>query len=131
MKSGKAAQQSARQLFRLAFQDGKLDGARVTRIARKLGEAKPRGYLGVLSAFQRLVRLETQKSHCVVESGTPLDAAAKSAIEADLKKKYGAQVTVEFREEPSLLAGLRIRVGNDVWDGSVANRLERLRQTFA
>jgi len=30
-----------------------------------------------------------------------------------------------------LIGGMRIRVGSDVWDGSVKNRLERLNDKFA
>lgn len=131
MKSGKAALKTARQLFRLCFKEGSLDGATVLKVVRRYGEDKPRGYLGILSSFQRLVRLEVEKSRCVVESGTELDAAAKKEIEADLRKKYGKHISVEFRLEPALVAGLRIRMGNDVWDGSVANRLERLRQQYS
>jgi F-type H+-transporting ATPase subunit delta len=47
---------------------------------------------------------------------------------ANLKKKYGGDLTAEFVVNPQLLGGMRIRVGSDVWDGSVRNRLERLQQ---
>jgi F-type H+-transporting ATPase subunit delta len=47
---------------------------------------------------------------------------------ANLKKKYGSDLTTDFVVNPQLLGGMRIRVGSDVWDGSVRNRLERLQQ---
>jgi F-type H+-transporting ATPase subunit delta len=47
---------------------------------------------------------------------------------ANLKKKYGSDLTTEFVVNPELLGGMRIRVGSDVWDGTVRNRLERLQQ---
>jgi F-type H+-transporting ATPase subunit delta len=37
-------------------------------------------------------------------------------------------LTTEFAVNPALLGGMRIRVGSDVWDSSVRNRLERLQQ---
>ena len=45
-----------------------------------------------------------------------------------LKKKYGADLTSEFAVDPTLLGGVRVRVGSDVWDGTLRNRLERLQQ---
>jgi F-type H+-transporting ATPase subunit delta len=45
-----------------------------------------------------------------------------------LNKKYGKDLSTEFVVKPELLGGMRVRVGSDVWDGSVRNRLERLRQ---
>ena len=47
---------------------------------------------------------------------------------ANLKRKYGSDLTAEFVVNPELLGGMRIRVGSDVWDSSVRNRLQRLQQ---
>jgi len=50
------------------------------------------------------------------------------AIVDRLKKKYGSDLTSEFVVDPELLGGVRVRVGSDVWDGTLRNRLERLQQ---
>jgi F-type H+-transporting ATPase subunit delta len=55
-----------------------------------------------------------------------VDRAIRAEIEAKLKSKYGNDLSTEFQVDPQLLGGMRIRVGSDVWDGSVRNRLERL-----
>ena len=57
-----------------------------------------------------------------------MDSATTSELVASLKKKYGSDLTTEFVVNPELLGGMRIRVGSDVWDGTVRNRLERLQQ---
>jgi F-type H+-transporting ATPase subunit delta len=44
--------------------------------------------------------------------------------------KYGVDLAFEFRTNPELLGGLKIRVGNDVFDGSVKGRLDRLANAF-
>ncbi len=49
---------------------------------------------------------------------------------AGLAKQYGADLVVEYQVNPALLGGLRIRVGNDVLDGSVQGRLDRLANAF-
>ena len=50
------------------------------------------------------------------------------SLVASLKQKYGSDLTTGFVVNLKLLGGMRIRVGSDVWDGSVRNRLERLQQ---
>ena len=55
-----------------------------------------------------------------------MDSTTSSELVTNLKKKYGSDLTAEFVVNPQLLGGMRIRVGNDVWDGSVRHRLERL-----
>jgi F-type H+-transporting ATPase subunit delta len=46
----------------------------------------------------------------------------------NLKKKYGNDLTATFTVNSDLLGGMRVRVGSDVWDSSVRNRLQRLEQ---
>ncbi len=55
-------------------------------------------------------------------------AESSARILKNLKSKYGNDLTTEFVVNPELLGGMRVRVGSDVWDGSVRNRLERLKQ---
>ena len=43
-----------------------------------------------------------------------------------LKKKYGKDVSFQYSVNPDLIGGLRIRVGSDVWDGTVKSKLDRL-----
>lgn len=120
----------ARELFRLSLVDGRLAPERVSRAVKWLAGKKPRNYLSVLEAYRRLVRLEAAKRQAVVESATALGEDTKSGIVREIKGKYGSDVTVEFKVRPELLGGLRIKVGSDVWDGSVNSRLTRLSQQF-
>ena len=87
---------------------------------------KPRNYINVLKNYKRLLRLQLEKRHATIETASEADPAIRSEIEANLKSKYGNDLSTEFHIDPQLLGGMRIRVGNDVWDGSVRNRLERL-----
>ena len=128
MKASKDAQRIARQLLKATVSSGQVDGETVKAVLTKLVADKPRGYLGVINAYAHLVRLELEKSHATIESAAPLGAAMEADVESDLKKKYGDQITAEFKNNPELLGGMRVRVGSDVWDGSVKNRLERLRE---
>jgi F-type H+-transporting ATPase subunit b len=65
-----------------------------------------------------------------VTSALPLTAEEKEAVRQDVLSRIGAQATVTFRVDPSILGGLVIRVGDKVLDGSVAGQLENLRQTM-
>lgn len=129
MKVNKDAIRAARQLMGVTLVDGKVDGARAKDIVKRIAEKKPRNYLGILTAYQRLLRLELEKRHAVIESAKPLGELQDKVV-ADLKKKYGDDLTTEFRENAELLGGLRVKVGADVWDGSVKSRLDRLRDNL-
>jgi F-type H+-transporting ATPase subunit delta len=130
MKSGKEATRVAKKLFSVSCVDGKLDLEIVEKVVKKLIAAKPRGYLQVISAYWRLVRLNESSNRAVIESAIELDTATKNAVLTDLKKKYGDQIAAEFNLNAELIGGMKIRVGSDVWDGSVKNRIERLSEKF-
>jgi F-type H+-transporting ATPase subunit delta len=125
MKISKLAAASARRLFGLCQTGGQLDGAKLRVVAARLIEAKPRDYPAILSALQRLTRLACERRKVTVESAVELDATSRQRVLATLTEKYGADLEVQYQINDSLLGGLRIRVGNDVFDGSVRGRLDR------
>jgi len=126
MKAKKKVIQAARRLFRLALVDGRLDESRVRRIARKLAGSRRRGSLSLLASFQRLVRLDRDKHAAVVESAAALPDGLRRDVEAGLARAYGPGLDASFQENPALIGGMRIKVGSDVYDGSVRARLADL-----
>ena len=128
MKINKETRQLSRGLLRASFTDGQLDKGRIAALVKSLIENKPRNYIKVLESFQRLLRLEMEKRHATIESATEVSPWTSSKVVASLKRKYGNELTTEFLVNGNLIGGMRIRVGSDVWDGSVRNRLQRLQQ---
>jgi F-type H+-transporting ATPase subunit delta len=126
MKVNKEIRQLARELLRASFTDNQLDQGKVGSLVQSLITKKPRRYLDVLELYKRLLRLELAKRHARIESATELQADARDQILSNLKQRYGSDLTAEFSVDPKLLGGMRIRLGSDVWDGTVKNRLERL-----
>ena len=66
-----------------------------------------------------------------VQSAIDLDAEQTSRLVAALSKVYGRPVSVHVLVEPGLRGGMRVRVGDEVIDGSVAGRLDELRRRLA
>ncbi len=120
----------AKKLFAASVVDGKLHPETIQKVVRKFIADKPRGYLQIINAYWRLIRLEQEGNRAVIESAVELDEATKTSVVSDLKKKYGDQITTEFALNSELMGGMKIRVGSDVWDGSVKYRIERLSEKF-
>jgi len=130
MKISKVAAATARRLFGLCQAGGSLDETKLRSVITSLVDTKPRDYRAILSALQRLTRLEFERRQVTVESATELDAASQQRVAAGLTKQYGSGLVVGYQVTPALIGGLRIRVGNDVFDGSVKGRLDRLADAF-
>ncbi len=130
MKIPREAASTARRAFRMCMEDDRLDEDKLRKVIRKIGSAKPRNYQAILHTLLRLTRLELARRQVLVESATPIDGATRERVETGLRQKYGDDLTFEFNVDPGLIGGMRIRVGNDVWDGSVNARLTRLNNSF-
>jgi len=130
MKVSKTAAATARRLFGLCQTGGKLDDAKLRAAVARLVESRPRDYRGILGALQKLTRLESERRKVTIESAVELDETTRRRVLDGLARQYGADLVVDYQITPSLIGGLRIRVGNDVFDGSVQGRLERLANAF-
>jgi F-type H+-transporting ATPase subunit delta len=82
--------------------------------------------IAVLKAYQRLVAAEFARGQAVVEHAGPVSASVLDNIAAAMTKKYSRKVVSVARPNPALLAGLRVRVGDDVYESSVAGQLAAL-----
>ena len=130
MKINKETRQLSKALLRSSFTDGQLDDGRIRSLVKSIIEKKPHHYIMVLEAYKRLLRLELEKRSATIETATELDLDSGTTIITNLKRKYGSALDTRFVVNRELLGGMRLRVGNDVWDNSVRNRLHRLQQQF-
>jgi F-type H+-transporting ATPase subunit delta len=130
MITSKYAKRGAKELFRTCVINGLLDEDRVRHAVRLVLNARPRGYSAILAHFQRLVKLDLDRRTGKVESAAPLPASLQAGIQAGLTRLYGAGLELSFARNPTLLGGLRIKVGSDVYDGSVKARLDALEYSF-
>ena len=130
MKINKQAKREAKALFRSCVKDGLLQEARVRTAVQSVLQAKPRGYQAVLSHFQRLLRLDLDRRTARIESAVSLTPELQAEVNADLARVYGPGLNISFSQNPTLIGGMRVKVGSDVYDGSVQARLAALQESF-
>ena len=130
MKGTKQSRRFAKQLFKNCQVNGRLDADRTQKSVQLLIEQKPRGYFGILHHFHRLVKLDEASRTARVESAVALGQVQQQDIQDSLNQLKGGNVTVEFAENPRLIGGMRVKIGDDVFDGSVKTRLTGLSESF-
>jgi F-type H+-transporting ATPase subunit delta len=122
----KAALQLARQLFSLSLVNGIVSAAQVEGVLAYLEKHPPANPLAVLRAYQRLIARELAKSELVVEHAGPVADGILRTLEGALTQKYKRQVAAKAVHNAELIAGLRLRIGDDIYEASVASQLEQL-----
>jgi F-type H+-transporting ATPase subunit delta len=126
MKISKQARRDGKSLFNNCKMNGLLDENRVRQTVSAVIGQKPRGYVAILSHFQRLVKLDLERRMARVENAVESSPALVESIKAQIAKRYGPGLDVQFQTNPALIGGIRVQVGSDVFDGSVRARLNDL-----
>ena len=84
----------------------------------------------VLESLEDLAEAETGKVRVEVTSAKPLSDAYYSRLADKLQRATDRQVVLVKKQDPSLIGGVVTRVGDQVFDGSLSNRLSELRETL-
>jgi F-type H+-transporting ATPase subunit delta len=130
MKITRQAKLEAKQLFRLCLVKGFVDEGRTRQVVQSIIQARRRGGLALLSNFWRLVKLERARHTAEVESAVAVPDDLRASIQAGLERAYGPGISASFVHNPGLIGGMRIKVGSDVYDGSLRARLAVLEENF-
>jgi len=126
MAADKQTKLLAKQLFKLSVVNGVVSPEQVAGVLAWVEKTSPRRTLALLKAYHHSIALELAKSRAEIEHAGPVTDATLKSIEAAMTKKYARPIVATARANPKLLAGLRIRVGSDVYESSVAGQLASL-----
>jgi F-type H+-transporting ATPase subunit delta len=81
----------------------------------------------IASQYQSLVNASSGVSDALIESAFPIDAAKLAEVQAALEKRFGRKLNATVVVKPELIGGVRVVVGDEVLDTSVAARLQQMK----
>lgn len=111
--------------------DGRIDASRVKTVLAELGKTFPPTELRpLLESFYAAVARELRFSEARIEFAGTLPAGTDAALAAHFSALYARPISPVPVPNPALLGGLRVQVGDDVYDASLAGTLSRLRASL-
>ena len=127
MTTDKRTAQFARQLLKLSLgADGRPASDRVAAVLAYIDKHTPPRALDLLRAYHRYLAAEISRSQALIEHAGPVSDTLVAQIAATMTNRYARPITPATKPPPALLAGLRIRVGDDVYDASASGALAQL-----
>jgi len=81
----------------------------------------------IAQQFHALVNAQGGVSDAVIESAFPIDAAQLGEVVGTLEKRFGRKLNASVQIKPELIGGIRVVVGDEVLDTSVAARLQQMK----
>ncbi len=126
MRADKKTKLLAKQLFKLSLDNGILSAEHVSGVLGYVEKIQPRHPLSLLKLYHRAIATEFARSRALVEHAGPVGEATLKLIEGAMSQKYKRPITAIAKASPKLLAGLRVRVGSDLYESTVAGQLAAL-----
>lgn len=84
----------------------------------------------VLLAYRKIADEALGRAHAHVTSAFPLSAQQQQEIISRFSSITSKQITLETEVDSSLLGGIRVRIGDTMYDGSLATKLATLEKSF-
>lgn len=109
---------------------GRTEAATQT-LAKRALKARTGNFAASLDNYSQIAAALRDRSVAKVTAARPLDEGQLARLRAALAKMVGHEVDVQLIVDPEVLGGLRVQVGDEVVDGTVAQRLEQARRQIA
>ena len=130
--SAASVRAEAKRLLAMSLEDGVVSADLVGAVLAALTKSRASHQLRpLLRAYLANVRRELARGEARIEHAGPLAAADADAIAAHFSKLLGRTVRPVARRNDALLAGFRVRVGDDVTDLTASLRLANLAKSLS
>lgn len=107
---------------------GKFDDVLVNFLCILVDKGRVAELESIGTAYRDLADAAAHRVRVHVTSAVPLPAEQRARLDETLKQKLGREVVLETEVQPELLAGMIIRVGDRIYEGTVRNWLQRMRR---
>jgi F-type H+-transporting ATPase subunit delta len=126
MSSRRKINELAHQLFALSLEHGEVSAERVAGVLAWVDKHRPASASAVLRAYRHLVATDLARRRAVIEYAGDVSPAVFASIASAMSQRFGRAIAAVPVSRPELIAGLRVRVGDHVFENSVVSQLAAL-----
>jgi F-type H+-transporting ATPase subunit delta len=111
--------------------DGKAKAETVQLVGALVTQPRGRSLEGGLEEYSRLAASRRERVVALVTAAVPLSDVQKERLGASLARMVGRQVHLNIDVDPAVLGGVRIQIGDEIIEGTIASRMDGARQGLA
>jgi F-type H+-transporting ATPase subunit delta len=99
-------------------------------LAKRAVLARERTFGHTIEGYITLAAAQKNRAVATVRVAKPLSSDQRDRLRTALSQKIGREVTIQEVIDPEVLGGVRVELGDEVFEGTVADRLESARRLF-
>ena len=108
---------------------GRAAGA-TTALAKRAVVARERTFTNTIEGYVTLAAAQKNRVVATVRVAKPLTSEQRDRLRAALNRQVGREVAIQEVIDPDILGGVRVELGDEVFEGTVSGRLEAARRLF-
>ncbi len=129
--TNKSATVSAKSELLRSLLGGKANPVTERLVVRLVVQPRGRSLEAGLESLSKLAAARRDRMVAVVTSAVPLTDQQRQRLGAALAKLYGRQMHLNLDVDPEVLGGIQVQVGDEVINGTIADRLEEATRRMA
>ena len=121
----------AKRLVEISLnEEGRVDPEKINLILAELRNKPMSHSLPVLRNFLSLIKTKINSYEGYLEKADPSTDSSSNLISENISQAHGKRIDFVIEENNSLIAGFRLRIGDDVYEDSIASRIARLKKSL-
>ncbi len=125
MKNKKQLRKLVQKMVEASIKDGILQDKKVTFFLKEIKKLSLATSIFILSEYKKRLLFELSKHTLVVESAMDVNILELNKIKEELKG-FGRIVKTEVKINPELIGGLRVKLGDIIFDDSIKSRIAQI-----
>jgi F-type H+-transporting ATPase subunit delta len=107
--------------------DGKARPITIRLVQQALVGLGGRGFSASIARLIELAAAARQRTVAYVISAVPLSDEDERRLGDELSRRYGRQISLQVTVDPTIMGGLSVQIGNDLYDGTILRRINEAR----
>jgi F-type H+-transporting ATPase subunit delta len=121
----------AKRLVEISLnEEGRVDPEKINLILAELRNKPMSHSLPVLRNFLSLIKTKINSYEGYLEKADPSSDSSSNLISENISQAHGKRIDFVIEKNNSLIAGFRLRIGDDVYEDSIASRIARLKKSL-
>lgn len=112
-----------------SFEKGKINESKTKNIVESFKKLDLNEAIFCLETYQKLLKQELSKSEATIYSATKLSIDEQKKLIKKLNSEFKIQSS-EFKIDASLLGGIKVKIGDDIYDDTVKNKINTVREAI-
>ncbi len=116
-----------KDLVKLIYRETNGQEAKIEKIVQILKKDGSTKSIAILEGLAKITEKNEKQDNLYIESAFKLDEQIQNEITNSFEKQLGRKLEPVFKEDKNLIAGLRVKNGDFVWENSILSNLEQLK----